>query len=519
MPQPPFLTDALQVEPGTTTFGSRLIDRDTTDGGLRFSDPNLTISLKDLAGVRNVTGVFVVGRAGDGAAYTTVQEALDAVPSTSSAAAPSLVWVLPGEYTENLTVEKDGIILASAGGARFVNSGAEDTITVKASIAATPLKIALLNLEVENTSTGNACLRVLGADSFATGTVTVNNAPLATGDTLTIGGVLLTGVIGARTPGADDFSVSGGTTDAIAAEIAAAINDVANSFATLVEASVAGSIVTLTAVTAGAVGNTITLAASTTPVGGFTLSGATLTGGGAAGSVVASQGLQVTDCNLIASAVGSFQIVADTSNYIDVHGGSWRGSASTSQVTAVNCARFSLFGVEWVNDLNLSYDTGADQPSVTTSEYKFTSLGRAGDVICNLVGAGSLGFDLCPEVGNVTMGGDQTLTMKSCSLGDLSLDDTTAATLVRSSRGTLTLAGGTPTLQESLSLGSQNFAASASETVTFAIPQPDANYRVFVDPPTVAEVVAVTARTAASFTISASAAITGDVGYSVMRSL
>lgn len=62
------------------------------------------------------------------------------------------------------------------------------------------------------------------------GSVTVFSAPLTPGDTLTIGGVVLTGVAGARTPGADDFDVTLGTPAAIATEIAAALSDGANSF-------------------------------------------------------------------------------------------------------------------------------------------------------------------------------------------------------------------------------------------------------------------------------------------------
>ena len=61
-------------------------------------------------------------------------------------------------------------------------------------------------------------------------TVTVGTAPLTAGDTLTIGGVVLTAVSGARTPGSDDFDGSLGTPALVAAEIVAALIDGANSF-------------------------------------------------------------------------------------------------------------------------------------------------------------------------------------------------------------------------------------------------------------------------------------------------
>jgi hypothetical protein len=103
MPQPPFLIDVLQVEPGS---GDTLtVSRDSAGGALKFVDALLTsgVLLPSLVGLRNVTGVYIVGRAGDGAPYTTIQSALDAVPDSSSAAAPSLVLIMPGVYTENVS--------------------------------------------------------------------------------------------------------------------------------------------------------------------------------------------------------------------------------------------------------------------------------------------------------------------------------------------------------------------------------------------------------------------------------
>jgi len=67
--------------------------------------------------------------------------------------------------------------------------------------------------------------------------LTVTSATIPAGSTITINGVTLTGVAGARTPGADDFSVSGGTIAAHCLEIAAAINDGANSFGAITGAS------------------------------------------------------------------------------------------------------------------------------------------------------------------------------------------------------------------------------------------------------------------------------------------
>ena len=79
------------------------------------------------------------------------------------------------------------------------------------------------------------------------------------------------------------------------------------------------------------------------------------------------------------------------------------------------------------------------------------------------------------------------------------------------------MAGGTPTIRESRSIGSQAFAASASQTVTFTIPQANASYTVLLDTPTTAETYSVQNKLAASFDIVVSGAITDTVGYVVLR--
>lgn len=74
----------------------------------------------------------------------------------------------------------------------------------------------------------------LGVSSI--GQITVASVGAA-GATITIGGVPLTAVAGARTPGSDDFSLASGTVLGVAQSIVDAINDAANSFTTLVTAA------------------------------------------------------------------------------------------------------------------------------------------------------------------------------------------------------------------------------------------------------------------------------------------
>lgn len=518
MPQPPFLIDQLQVEPGSGQ--TLLINRDSATGSLKFTDAVVAagVLLKDLVSLNSVTGVYIVGSGGTGADYTAIQDALDAIPNTSSPAAPSLVLVLPGLYTENLTIGKDGVALIGLGGVYLQNSGANDTVTVTSSPGATPENVVLRGLNVTNDQTGYACVVVDGANTFASATVTVNTAPLAAGDTLVINGVTLTACCPARTSGNDDFSVAFLTPAEVALEIEAAVNDPANSFASFVTATAVGPVVTLSANAPGAGGNAYTLTATTTPVGGFTLSGATFAGGGSAGSTVALGEVLVEDCVLVASAAGGYTVRGTAANHIRVQGGTFRGSSSTAQALVANCAALRVFGVEQVSDVNLSYDTTADRPSDLSCAYLLSGCGEVGDVLCALIGAGSLTLANCPSVGTVGQAGDQTLSVVRSSIGALALSDTTAATLSQSTRGAVT-ADPTATLAETTASGTAAFIASASETVSLDAPAPDANYTVLLDTGSTSETFAVTARTATDFTVDASIAATTIVRYTIVRSV
>lgn len=113
--------------------------------------------------------------------------------------------------------------------------------------------------------------------TFATGTATVTVTPLTGGDTLTIGGKVLTGFAGVRTSGSNNFNTTLGSVTLIAADIVAAINDKVNHFAAIVTATSSLGVVTLKAVASGTAGNAITL--TTVSGGRITVSGATFTGG------------------------------------------------------------------------------------------------------------------------------------------------------------------------------------------------------------------------------------------------
>ena len=514
MPQSPLLVDAIQIEPGTSTFGTRVINRNTTDGSLQFADPNFTGTLQDLVGVKNITDMLVVG-AGEGASYSTVQSAIDAVPNNATADAPVLIAIYNGLYQEDLVIEKDGIHLVGMGGAVLRNSASGATLTIQEG-GTVPLRTVIQNLRIENTSDGEECIRADGQDTYASGTVTVNTAALVAGDSITIGGTALTAVTGSRTSGSDNFSVDGATTDAVATEISAAINDVANSFAATVSAFAVGAVVTITAVASGVGGNSITIAVATTPAGGLTASGATLTGGGDPPTLL-SDGLYVIGCDLVATGVGTRQIVSATVNNVFVRGGSFRGSSSTSSCVVTQTGNFRLFGVEWTNNFEMYYDTASTEPSDGAGGYEISGCGRCNNFLINLVDAGDMKIKGCPEVGTVAQDGAQSLLISQSSITTLELNSTTSATLWNTRRTTASITAGTPTLAETQFSDSVVFTASASETVTFDIPQPDAAYFVFVDSPTLGSIPQVTSRTAAGFTIETAGAFTGTVNYLVVR--
>lgn len=523
MPQPPLLVDQLQIEPGSGDILT--IDRDSTAGALKFVDAVVTagVLLPSLVGIRNITGVYTVGRAGDGAMYSTVQSALDAIPaSTSSAASPSLVLIFPGVYQEDLTVTKDGVYMVGLGRARIVNNTATHTITVKASVLSTPQNILFQGLEVECTEAARASIYALGADTFATGTVTVNGTPITAGDTITVNGTVLTGFSGVRTSGSNNFSVNGTTTDSIAAEITAAINDSANSFTTTVTATSLLNVVTLTAVTAGVDGNALTLAVAVAVAADLVPSGGFLTGGSAAGNTVLSGAMNIKDCTLMASGIGSYQVLSDTVNHVYIDGGTFRGSSNTSIIQASNNAVFKVRNVDWMNDVQFAYDTGNAQPNdVATGAFELDSCRRIKAVLQNLVGLGSFVVTNCPAISSFAQDGDQTLSVVGCALKVVSLGTTTTAMMTNTSRTTASVSVGTPTLAETQFLGSAALVASGVVAVTFDVSQPDNSYTVLVEQSVSGQIWGAQNKLATGFDLIElnGATTTGTINYTVIRSL
>lgn len=510
MAQPPFKSDVFQVEPAAT--GTRTISRDSSTNGLKFIDPAFPsgVLLADLVGLQTLSGVSIVGTV----SLTTIQEAIDAAPTGGDT---PVVIIPSGAYTEDLVISKD-VILVGLGYVSVTNATATDTISVTEVADSIPQFVQLHNLTVICTEDGASCVNIDGSNTFATGTVTDITAPLVAGDTITINGNVLTGVAAARTSGSDNFNTTGVTVSAIAAEIAAAINDVDNSFAVDVTATAALGVVTLEAVTPGTSGNAITLAVATTPGGGLTVSGATLTGGGGIDSEVGLTEIAFLGCTLSATGVGTRQLTTQTVNNVRVVGGTWFGSSSTSETFITQTASFKMFGVDWLNDIQAAYDTGEDQPSVTTSEFSIVNCGRLNTLITNYIGAGSVQLANIPTVGDVTINGDRAFVAMNCEMGATLIEDTVVGRLVNSTLDSLGGVGAA-SVSESSRIFSSALVAANTDTVTFGVAQPDLSYLVLADVPTAGITANTTTKSLGDFEVTFSAPVTGTVFYTVLRQM
>jgi len=359
MAQPNFQVDGLRVEPGS---GQTLtITRDASTGSLRFTDAVVPggINLASLAGLGTIAGVLVVGASGTGAQYTTVQSAINAVPANASLTNPYVVLVMPGVYSENVTIEKAGITVQGIGRAVIQAASVAGTITVQEAVASVPTSLTLRNLVLVNANNGEACVDIVGG----------------------------------------------------------------------------------------------------------------------AGSTVGADGITLDGCDLRPTGVGGYTVYADTVNYVTLTGCQATGAPGTASLRVNQCAGFTALN-STLPAVQADYTTAGSIPSVVGSAYYLSGCPSVGNVLSTLTNAGSLVISGCPSVGNLTLNGNRTLAVTTSSVGNVTVNGTTAATLRNSTRGT---AAGAGTLLEPQVSGSTVFAASATETVTFSVARPNANYTVALD--------------------------------------
>lgn len=169
MAQSPLKVDVLQID--SSSGFTLTVSRDSSTGEMKFLDPvhPLGLVLSQLVGIQNIQGCLVVGKTE--APYSTIQSALDAVPNTASRTNPYLVLVLPGVYTEDVRIVKDGIIIQGMGMPTVQSAldatpdavGNTHTISIAASGATIPLNVVLNNLVIQNSHTNKSCVNVAGS--------------------------------------------------------------------------------------------------------------------------------------------------------------------------------------------------------------------------------------------------------------------------------------------------------------------------------------------------------------------
>lgn len=161
MPQPPFLTDQIQIAPAEA--GDRIIGV-AADGSFQFTDPNLgLVSLKTLGSLATAPRVLIV-QSGD-----SIQTALDSIPATSSSSQPWLVLITPGVYQEHLNVYRDGVTLQGLGrvviqSPELVVDGpaADHTVTFSSSMGTTAQDVRLAGLIIQSIHNTKSCLYAQG---------------------------------------------------------------------------------------------------------------------------------------------------------------------------------------------------------------------------------------------------------------------------------------------------------------------------------------------------------------------
>jgi len=490
--QPPFRSDAFQVENADAPVGPRLLEADLSDGSLRFTDPRIPtgINLSELAGLQQLNSTIVVSQTGVGASkdasgdpITTIQGGLDAVPDSADVDDPWTVFVAPGLYVEDVYFLKDGVTLQGLGTVRLTNASGVSTLRMRAGVSTVPRRVMVRSMRIENTTAAQACIDI-GSATFASGTITIASVPTI-GDIAGTGGVNLTAVANGAVPAPGEFEL-GTDTATTATNLAAALNDPVNGLTGIVVATVVGSVVTIRALADGVAGNAITLSSTVALV--IVVSGPTLTGGAAssAGSTVGNNLIQVIDCDLVPTVGASFTLRAAAINNLYVEGGNWTEAATGSVFSVTDCAACNLNNVE-IEGAALNYDSAnPDLPFLGTSAYEMNdvSIGGTG-LLAGYSGVGSLTLTECDVVGATTYSGGapaQSFTARRCSFGAMVVGGVAPAMVLSScTRGTLA-GGGTGTLAETTVFGSAVFAAVPVVTVPFAEPQPDLAYTVLLEP-------------------------------------
>lgn len=245
---------------------------------------------------------------------------------------------------------------------------------------------------------------------------------------------------------------------------------------------------------------------------------------GGATSTVASNTISLIGCHFLASASG-YPVRTSSVGKITVKGGGMKSSDPSAFCLVEETAEMFFTNVSDMTALQLDYDNTGDLPSVVGSSYRildcnFNSNSTVTNSISsNLNGLGSLFISNVSDCGNLSLDGDRTTTAINSMVQNITTSSTANVSLTACKRGTLS---GTGTLSESKSYGSLTFVASASETYSFGIDQPDLSYLILIENDrgtAETDMAYVSAKALGSVTISFSGAVSKSVSFLILRDI
>lgn len=190
-------------------------------------------------------------------------------------------------------------------------------------------------------------------------------------------------------------------------------------------------------------------------------------------------GLVFENCKIKATGVGTYALYVSVANKVVFEGGDTIGSSATSKFSVAQCAELLVKGSKAISNVELSYDSTLDKPSTLTSSYSFTQNDLCGDFLVSLLGVGSLSVSSC-TIGDLSIDGTQSVGLAQCESGDLTVNGTTEITIKGTEYSSL---GGDPTTVLIIDkvVGSVVFANETSKTVLLPLPYPNSSYMVLVD--------------------------------------
>lgn len=393
MAQDPLQLDAIQIEPSS---GDTITISRGSGGALEFVDAIVTggIALSRLAGLLGNTNVLVVG---DGAEYSSIQDAIDAVPATSSGSNPHAILVTPGVYTESLTVEKDGISIIGIGNPTIsADVETDDALTLQDSVSTSPKYFSISGCKISCDQDNASCVRIIGG----------------------------------------------------------------------------------------------------------------------AGSSIGEDQIYLKDLQLQASGIGSRPLRAETAGNIIAEGGSW-GEVATTFVEVTQCASLLLKDIRAISDVSISWGFEPAQSNTTVSSYTLQNISKMGNVLINMTGGATALMWNCPNVGNVTLGGNRASTINSSVIGDLTLNNTVVCTVNGTKTGSLS---GDGSISISGISGEIAFTAEAVADVVFDVAQVDTDYTICAEVAPDLAIAGIHSKTVNGFRIEFDQARTGNLRWHLLRS-